>query len=85
MHVLLFAFDCLFLNGEVLVERPLSERRKALEAAIAPRQGVLQIATSKVRIPLIPLAGVPAAAVFSFEVKAIKINQFYVNVRLFPI
>ena len=49
VHVLLFAFDCLFLNGEVLVEKPLSERRRALEAAIEPRQGVLQIAMSKVR------------------------------------
>ena len=52
VHVLLFAFDCLFLNGDVLVEKTLAERRKALEAAIEPRQGILQIATSKVRTPL---------------------------------
>lgn len=50
VHVLLFAFDCLFLNGDVLVEKTLTERRKALEAAIEPRQGVLQIATSKVHL-----------------------------------
>ena len=50
VQVLLFAFDCLFMNGEVLVEKTLTERRKALEAAIAPRQGVLQIATSKVML-----------------------------------
>lgn len=38
--VTLFAFDCLFRNGEDLTPQPYTERRKALEALVKPSEGV---------------------------------------------
>lgn len=34
VQVLVFAFDCLYLNGNSLLAEPLTERRKALYSAI---------------------------------------------------
>jgi DNA ligase-1 len=45
--VVVFAFDCLFLNGEVLLQRPLTERRAALRAALVEDPGRLQLAEAK--------------------------------------
>ena len=48
VQVCLYAFDCLFLNGKVLVDRPLTERREALYSAISEKPGELFYATAKV-------------------------------------
>ena len=40
-QVCLYAFDCLHLNGETLIQRPLTERRAALAASIEEREGEL--------------------------------------------
>ena len=50
VQVCLYAFDCLFLNGQVLVDRPLTERREALYSAIQEKPGELFYATAKVYI-----------------------------------
>lgn len=47
VQVALFAFDCLFLDGQSLLSRPLTERREALISSLNPRQGELQFATFK--------------------------------------
>lgn len=47
VQVCLYAFDCLFLNGKVLVDRPLTERREALYSAISEKPGELFYATAK--------------------------------------
>lgn len=39
VHVCLFAFDCLFLNGRALLTCPLSERRQALYSALEEKAG----------------------------------------------
>lgn len=49
-----FYFDCLQLNGEVLVDRPMRERMAALERAVPP----------EVRIPRLVTADASAAATF---------------------
>ena len=41
LQVCLYAFDCLHLNGETLIQRPLTERRAALAASIEEREGEL--------------------------------------------
>ena len=51
VQVCLYAFDCLFLNGKVLVDRPLIERREALYSAISEQPGELFYATAKVTWP----------------------------------
>jgi len=54
VQVCLYAFDCLYLNGQVLVDRPLTERREALYSAIQEKPGELFYATAKVpqKLPL---------------------------------
>jgi DNA ligase-1 len=44
---MVFAFDCLYLNGESLLHKPLSERRAAMCRALAPKEGQLEFATAK--------------------------------------
>jgi DNA ligase 1 len=48
VRVMLFAFDCLYLNGEVLLSRPLTERREALYSAVDEKEAELAFATAKV-------------------------------------
>lgn len=48
VQVLLFAFDCLYHNGEVLLQKPLTERRERLYSAISEKQGELAYAVAKV-------------------------------------
>ena len=50
VQVCLFAFDCLYRNGDMLLERPLTERREALRASVRERAGELQFAVFKVRL-----------------------------------
>ena len=52
VQVCLFAFDCLYLNGEMLLQRPLTERRKALLEAVKEKPGELQYALYKVQSPI---------------------------------
>ena len=40
----LFAFDCLYLNGETLLEKTLVERRQALYSAIQEEPGKMMLA-----------------------------------------
>ncbi|KAK9814328.1 hypothetical protein WJX72_004071 [[Myrmecia] bisecta] len=47
VQVCLFAFDCLYLNGEVLLQKPLTERRTALYSALNETHGELHFATAK--------------------------------------
>lgn len=44
---MVFAFDCLYLNGASLLHAPLSERRAALYGALKPVEGQLAFATAK--------------------------------------
>lgn len=48
-QVCLYAFDCLYLNGEALIQKPLTERRAALYSALAQKEGELMWASTKVR------------------------------------
>lgn len=50
VQVCLFAFDCLYLDGEMLLQRPLTERRAALLKAVHEKPGELQYALYKVRL-----------------------------------
>lgn len=45
--VCVFAFDCLYLNGEALLQESLTERRQALYSALKPIEGELEFATAK--------------------------------------
>ncbi|GIL75828.1 hypothetical protein Vretifemale_5549 [Volvox reticuliferus] len=47
VQVVLFAFDCLYLNGESLLHKPLTERREALYNALTEKEGQLQFASAK--------------------------------------
>lgn len=47
VHICLFAFDLLYFNGEPLITKSLSERRKTLVENIVPIEGKLQLATFK--------------------------------------
>ena len=47
VHIVLFAFDCLYLNGEALIRKPLLQRREALYSAIIPADDEIQFATAK--------------------------------------
>lgn len=47
VQIVLYAFDCLYLNGDVMLRRPLLERREALYNAIVPAEGKIQFATAK--------------------------------------
>ena len=38
VQVLVFAFDCLYLNGEALLKKPLTERRAVMEIRDAMRE-----------------------------------------------
>lgn len=49
VQVCLYAFDCLYKNGEVLVDQPLMKRREALYSAIEEKPGELFYATAKAR------------------------------------
>ncbi len=46
-QVVLFAFDCLYLNGESMLHRPLTERREALYGALKEVEGQLAYASAK--------------------------------------
>lgn len=48
VQVVLFAFDCLYLNGESLLDKPLTARREALYGALMEKEGELQFATTKI-------------------------------------
>ena len=61
VQVCLYAFDCLYLNGQVLVDRPLTERREALYSAIQEKPGELFYATAKVHC--CPLGPVPSPCI----------------------
>lgn len=45
VKVCVFAFDLLYLNGEAVVEKPLSERRELLHEAFVPVEGEFAFAT----------------------------------------
>lgn len=45
VKVCVFAFDLLYLNGEAVVEKPLSERRELLHEAFNPTEGEFAFAT----------------------------------------
>lgn len=47
VQVVLMAFDCLYLNGEVMLRKPLIDRRAALYASIKPEEGKVQFAVAK--------------------------------------
>ena len=47
VHVCVFAFDCLYLNGEALLKKSLTERREALYSAIKSTPGTMELATAK--------------------------------------
>lgn len=47
--VCLFAFDCLYVNGQPLLTAPLTERREALYGALAEVPGEFEYAKYKVR------------------------------------
>lgn len=47
VQVFVFAFDCLYLNGQPLLPKPLTERRQALYDSLQPVEGQLQFATAK--------------------------------------
>lgn len=46
-QVVLYCFDCLYLDGEVLLRKPLRDRREAMYKSIIPEEGKLQFATAK--------------------------------------
>jgi len=48
-QVCLYAFDCLYRNGETLIQRSLTERRQALYDSIEEREGELFYAKTSVR------------------------------------
>lgn len=47
VQVCLYAFDCLYLNGEALIQKPLTERRAALYNSIEEKPGELMYASTK--------------------------------------
>ena len=47
IHVVIFMFDILFLNGESVIQRPLKERRALLRSSIHEVPGRMQFATSR--------------------------------------
>lgn len=47
MQVVFYCFDCLYLDGEVLLKKSLRERREAMHKAIIPQEGKVQFATCK--------------------------------------
>ncbi|KAG2440908.1 hypothetical protein HXX76_003761 [Chlamydomonas incerta] len=47
VQVVLFAFDCLYLNGESLLHKPLTERRAALYGSLSEKEGELLYASYK--------------------------------------
>ncbi|OAO12241.1 DNA ligase 1, partial [Blastocystis sp. ATCC 50177/Nand II] len=47
IHVVIFMFDILFLNGESVIQRPLKERRALLRSTIHEVPGRMQFATSR--------------------------------------
>lgn len=49
IHVCLFAFDILYLNGEPLLRKTLRERREALYKSFVPTDGMLTFTTSATR------------------------------------
>ena len=55
--VCLFAFDCLYKDGETLLRRPLSERREALASSLVERPGEVQLAVGSRESGVEQLAG----------------------------
>lgn len=47
VNVCVYAFDCLYLNGEALLKKSLTERRDALYSAIKSTRGKMELATAK--------------------------------------
>lgn len=46
IHVVIFMFDMLLLNGESLLQKPLKERRALLRSTIKEVEGRMMFATS---------------------------------------
>lgn len=46
IHVVIFMFDCIFLNGKSLLQEPLQERRRILRENIHEVPGKMQFATN---------------------------------------
>ena len=46
IHVVIFMFDMLLLNGESLLQKPLAERRALLRSTIKEVEGRMMFATS---------------------------------------
>ena len=46
IHVVIFMFDCLFFNGQSLLQLPLQERRRILRENIKEVPGKMQFATN---------------------------------------
>ena len=47
VHVCVYAFDCLYLNGEALLKKSLTERRDALYKSVKQTAGKMELATAK--------------------------------------
>ena len=47
VHVCVYAFDCLYLNGEALLKKSLTERRDALYKSVKQTVGKMELATAK--------------------------------------
>ena len=47
VQVCVYAFDCLYLNGEALLKKSLTERREALYRAVRHTAGKMELATAK--------------------------------------
>lgn len=50
VNVCLFCFDCLYLNGEPLLSKPLIERRKALYSSLDTESGILEFAEQQTSV-----------------------------------
>jgi len=46
--VCFFCFDCLYINGQSLLEKPLRERREALFSAMDTEPGLVEFAKQEV-------------------------------------
>ena len=60
-QVCLYAFDCLYLNGETLLQQPLSARREKLYSALIESPGELWFAEAKAR-PMLASFSPPSIA-----------------------
>lgn len=82
VQVVLFAFDCLHLNGQSLLHKPLTERREALYSALVEKEGQLQFASAKTsrdveELEVLHPAQPERRNVFSFFVAAIWVGKVH--------